>query len=164
MNRQHTQLVKRIEESGKELLDYVSHIPEDEMHSMPGGGDWSIHAIMAHVRDVEEQVFLKRAERILKEKEPPQVEDFDQEEWNKECYSAKEPLKEILADWRKARRKFLAILDKTPDKECERYAIHPYYGKISLEYMATHNYAHTLDHLHQLLERRERQLLKSLNG
>ncbi len=164
MNRQHSQLIKRIEESGKELLDYVTRLPEEELHQSPGGDEWSIHAILAHLRDTEEQVFLKRAERIQDEDAPPQVENFDQVAWNKAHYAAKEPLKKILSDWRKARRKFVALLSKTPDKEWIHYAIHPEYGKISLEWLAVHDYSHTLEHLHQLLEMREREILKSLNG
>lgn len=164
MNRQHSQLVERIESSGKELLEMLKAFTDEEMMRSPGEGEWSIHAVLAHVRDVEEQVMLRRAERILKEKEPPQVEDFDQDAWNREHYAAKEPLKEILADWRKARKKFLALLSKTPDKEWIHYAIHPYYGKISLEWLAVHDYLHTLEHLHQMLEMRERNILKALNG
>ncbi len=164
MNRQHTLLLERIEESGKELNAYVSRLSEEELFRSPGGDEWTIHAILAHLRDVEEQVFLKRTQRILHEPTAPAVEDFDQEAWNKEHYSPQEPVKKILADWRKARKKFLGLLEKTPDKEWIHYAIHPYYGKISLDWLATHNYSHTLDHLHQLLEMREREILKELNG
>ncbi len=164
MNRRHRQLIERIQESGKELSDYVSRLSEDEIRREPGDGEWSIHAILAHLRDVEEQVFLKRTQRILSEKEPPQVEDFDQETWNKEHYSPKESTKKILGEWRKARRKFLALLGKAADKEWIHYAIHPYYGKVSLDWLATHDYSHTLDHLHQLLAQREREILKQLNG
>ncbi|MGB8648115.1 MAG: DinB family protein [Anaerolineae bacterium] len=164
MNRQHTQLIERIQESSKELLDYVARLPEAELYRAPGGDEWSMHAILAHLRDTEEHVFLKRTQRILSEKEAPRVENFDQEKWNREHYSAQEPLKKILGDWRKARRKFVALLGKTPDKEWAHYAIHPEYGKISIEWLATHNYSHTLEHLHQLLERRERDILKQLNG
>ncbi len=163
MNRQHSILLERIEESGKELLAYVTRLPEEDLHHSPGGDEWTIHAILAHLRDVEEQVFLKRAQLILKEVAPA-VEDFDQEAWSAKHYSPKEPVKKILADWRKARRKFVGLLDRTPDKEWTRCAVHPYFGNISLDWLATHDYAHTLDHLHQLLEMREREILKQLNG
>ena len=164
MNRQHRLLLERIEESGKELLAYVSRLPEEELYNSRGGTEWTIHAILAHLRDTEQQVFLRRTSRILSQETPPEVEDFDQEEWNKEHYSPQEPVKKILADWRKARRKLLGLLSATSDKEWTRYAIHPYFGKISLDWLATHDYSHTLDHLHQLLEMREREILKELNG
>ncbi len=122
-----------------------------------------MHAILAHLRDTEENVFLKRLQRIVKEPEPPQVENFDQEAWNREHYSPQEPIKRILADWRKARSKFVNLLSKLPDKEWMHYAIHPEYGKISVEWLAVHDYAHTLEHLHQLLEQRESEILGELN-
>ncbi len=164
MNRQHTRLIERIEESGKELLAYVAQLPEEELRRVPAEGEWSTHAILAHLRDVESQVFLKRMQRILDEKEPPQVEDFDQEAWSQEHYSLKDPVKDIIGDWRKSRKKFIGLLSKTPDKEWIHYAIHPYYGKISIEWLATHDYSHTLEHLHQLLLQREKEILQSLNG
>ncbi len=52
MNRQHTLLLERIEESGKELNAYVSRLPEEELFRSPGGDEWTIHAILAHLRDV----------------------------------------------------------------------------------------------------------------
>ncbi len=163
MNRQHTKLIERIEASGKEFLDYVSPLPAEEIHRAPVPGEWSIHAVVAHLRDTEEHVFLKRIERILREPEPPAVENFDQVEWNRAHYSPDEPFKEIMAELRQARRKFIRALEKIPDKEWSRYAHHPEYGKISIEWLALHDYVHTLDHLHQILELRERAILKELN-
>lgn len=164
MNRQHSLLVNRIDESGKELLDYLAQIPEDEINRSPAEGEWSVHAIMAHLRDVEQQVFLKRIQIILTQPEPANVEDFDQDVWNKDHYDPSEPLKKIISEFRAARRKELALLRGMPDLRWSSYCIHPHYGKISVEYIATHNYSHTLDHLHQMLERREQDLIRQLNA
>ncbi len=163
MNRQHRQLIERIEASGKEFLDYVSQLPAEELHRIPAPGEWSMHGVIAHVRDTEEHVFLKRIQRILQASEPVSVENFDQVEWNFTHYSPDEPLQKIVADLKKARRKFVRALEKTPDKEWSRYALHPEYGKISVEWLALHDYSHTLEHLHQMLELRERALLQELN-
>ncbi len=163
MNRQHTKLIERIEASGKEFLDYVAQLPAEELGRAPAPDEWSIHAVIAHLRDTEEQVFLKRLQRIQREPEPPAVENFDQVEWNRAYYSPDEPLKQIVTRFRQARRKFIRLLEKTPDRDWANYAFHPEYGKISVEWLALHNYSHTLDHLHQLLELRERELLKELN-
>lgn len=164
MNRQHTQLVDRIEASGKELLDAFEHLTEEEIQRVPAIGEWSIHQTMAHVRDTEKYVFLERSRRILTETDPPIVQNFDQDEWNREHYSTKEPLKNILSDFRASRRSLVKNLRASKDKDWSHYAVHPMYGKISLEYIATHNYSHTLDHIHQLLEIHEGTLLKKLNN
>jgi hypothetical protein len=163
MNRQHAKLIVRIEASGKDLLDYIAQLPAEEIHRVPAPDEWSIHAVVAHLRDTEEQVFLKRILLIQRALEPPAVENFDQVEWNRTHYSPDEPLKKIMADLRRARRKFLRALEKTPDREWSRCGLHPEYGKISVEWLAVHNYSHNLEHLHQMVSLRDRAILMELN-
>lgn len=164
MNRQHAKLIERIEESGKDLVSYLARLPEEDIQRVPAPNEWSIHAVLAHLRDTEQHVFLKRTKRILGATEPPNVENFDQDQWNREHYSPEEPRKKIVAEFHAARHGLLRLLRKTTDKDWSRWAVHPEYGKISIEWLATHNYSHTLEHLHQLLELREKELLKELNG
>ncbi len=164
MNRQHATLIDRIEQSGQDFLKYLGQLSDEEIHQAPSPNEWSIHAIAAHMRDTEQHVFLKRLRRILNADAPPAVENFDQEEWSREHYSADEPVKKIARDFRAARRQQVNLLKKVRDKDWARWAVHPHYGKISIEWLETHNYAHTLEHLHQLLEIQERGLLKKLNG
>jgi DinB superfamily len=163
MDRAHSKLIERIEESGKELLAYLSQLTDEEFYRVPGPNEWSIHAILAHLRDTEQQVFLTRTKRILQTAEPPTVENFDQDQWNRDHYLSTEPRKKIVAEFKAARRGLLRLLRKTTDEDWSRWAVHPEYGKISIEYLATHDYSHTLDHLRQLLEMREVALLKELN-
>jgi len=164
MNRAHARLTDRIEESGKDLISYLAQLTDEEIHRVPAPNEWSIHGVLAHLRDTEQHVFLKRTKRILGAAEPPSVENFDQEQWNRDHYSPEEPRKKIIGEFRRARRGVLQLLRKTTDKDWSRWAMHPEYGKISIEWLATHNYSHTLEHLHQLLEMREKALLKELNG
>lgn len=164
MNRYHRTLLDRLEANGKDFLDHLARLSEEEIHRVPAPNEWSIHAVVAHLRDTEQHVFLERAQHILSAKSPPVVENFDQDEWNREHHSPAEPRKQIVAELRAARRKFLKLLRGTRDRDWARYAVHPQYGKISLEWLVTHDYSHTLEHLHQLLELREAHLLKALNA
>jgi hypothetical protein len=163
MNRQHTRLIDRIEESGNDLVYYLAQLTDEEINRVPAPGAWSIHAVLAHLRDTEEHVFLKRTKRILDASMPPNVENFDQEQWNRDHYSPEEPKKKIISELRAARRTLLRLLRKTTDKDWSRWAVHPEYGKISIEWLATHDYSHTLEHLHQLLELKEKAILEELN-
>jgi len=163
MNRQHKMLVDQIEASGKEFLEYLSRLPEEEIHRVTAPGEWSVHVVVAHLRGTEQDVFLRRTRRILEAPAPPAVENFDQDEWNREHYSPDEPLDKIISDWRAARRKEIALLRKTLDKDWAKWAVHPEYQKISIEWLAMHNYSHTLEHLHQLLVMREQAILRTLN-
>lgn len=164
MNRQRKALVDRLEESAKEYVAYLSQIPDDELRAVPAPNEWSIHQVAAHMRDTEQHVFLVRLQRMLKE-EHPAVANFDQDEWWKQNpYQADEPIKKIISDFRAARRKFVALLRKTGDKDWKNWARHSAYGKISLDWLAMHCYHHTLEHVAQMGYAREKGILKELNG
>lgn len=54
MNRNHAKLIERIEESGKDLLSYLAQLTDEEIHHVPAPNEWSIHAVLAHLRDTED--------------------------------------------------------------------------------------------------------------
>lgn len=163
MNRQHAALIDRLDASGRDLVWYLGKLSEQEIHAVPAPNEWSIHQVMAHLRDTEQQVFLFRAQRILSE-DHPAVPNFDQEAWHRDHYSASEPLKKILSDYRAARRKLVGLLRRTRDKDWTRWAMHPEYRKISLDWLVTHDYNHTMEHLAQIGSVHEKSLLKQLNA
>jgi hypothetical protein len=163
MNRKRAALVDRIEQSGKDYVWFLSQLTPDAIAQVTAPGEWSVHQIVAHVRDTEQHVFLERLERIISEPHPS-VANFSQDEWNREHYSAAEPFAMIVSEFRAARRKFVTLLRKTSNDDWDNWAAHPEYGKISLEWLASHNYQHTLDHLAQVAALRDKALLKALNG
>ncbi len=164
MNKQHVQLIERLAASAEEVSAALKPITKEQLTRVPRPGEWTLHQALSHLRDTEVQVFAYRAARILKEPAPPMVANFDQEVWMREHYSSREPIKNIVAEFRAARRKLVKLLSATTDKDWKRYAVHPEYGKISVEYIALHAYNHTLEHLQQLLDAQEELLLKDANG
>lgn len=161
MNKQHTQLLERLEDSAAQISEAVKKLSPEELNRVPKEGEWSLHGALAHLRDTEVQVFLYRIGRILKETEPPTVASFNQEEWSAAHYSPQEPIEKILKEFRAGRRKLASQLRLTGDKDWARYAIHPEYGNIPIEYIALHTYNHTLEHLQQLLDAIEVKMLKA---
>jgi hypothetical protein len=164
MNKQHTQLLDRLEDSATQVADAVKQLSAEDLNRIPKEGEWSLHGALAHLRDTEVQVFVYRAIRILNEQEPPIVASFNQEEWSRQHYSSAEPLDKIIGEFRSGRRKLVKQLRNTKDKDWTRYAVHPEYGNISIEYIALHTYVHTLEHLQQLLDAQERNVLKAANS
>lgn len=164
MNKQHTLLVDRLEDSANQVAEAVKKLSAEQLDRIPQEGEWSLHGAMAHLRDTDVHVFLYRTERILQEKEPPSVPAFNPDDWTRDRYSPSEPIEKIISEFRAARRKLVKLLRGTTDKDWARYAIHPEYGKIPLEYLALHTYNHTLDHLRQLLDVQEGNLLNAANG
>lgn len=106
MNRKHVALIDRLEQNGKDLW-YLAQLSEGELHAVPAPNEWTIHQIAAHMRDTEQQVFLLRARRMLAEAHPT-VQNFEQDEWwQSHPYLPSEPLKQIVAEFRVARRKLI---------------------------------------------------------
>jgi len=164
MKKQRRQLIARLEDSAREVDTAIRQIPAAQLKRAPRAGEWSLHQAIAHLRDTEAQVFAYRATRILKEKEPPIVANFNQEDWMRAHYTRDEPIQKIVSEYRAARRKLVKLLHATTDKDWTRYAVHPEYGRISLEYIALHAYNHTLEHLRQLLDAQEENLLNAANA
>jgi hypothetical protein len=163
MNKQHMQLINRLEACAVEVADAVKLLTPAQLTRVPREGEWSLHQAMAHLRDTEVQVFAYRVARIVQESAPPVVANFDQDAWMQKHYARREPMQKIVAEFRAARRKLVKHLRETADKDWARYAIHPEYGKITIEYIALHAYNHTLDHLHQLWQAREENILRAAN-
>ncbi len=163
MYRQRKLLVDRLETSGKEYARYLAELPEEQIHAVPASNEWSIHQTAAHMRDTEQYVFLIRAQRILKE-DHPVVQDFDQATWwRTHPYAPDEPLKQIIAEFRAARRKLARLLRQASAKDWNRLATHSAYGTISFDWLAMHCYHHTLEHIAQIGYLRENAVLKELN-
>jgi hypothetical protein len=161
-NRYRALWIDRLEAAGQDYVSFVKQTAQDKLDPAPGRGEWSAHQVAAHVRDTEVQVFLKRT-RLLCSQEYPDVENFDQEAWNRDHYDADEPLNKITAEFRTARRQTVRLLRAASKQDWENWALHPEYGRISLDWLLEHNYAHTLDHLAQIVRMREAVTLRALN-
>lgn len=163
MNRQRAALVDRIESSGQDFLWNLEQLSDNLMDKRVRRGEWTVHQIAAHVRDVEQQVFLRRTQLIVRD-ERPKVENFDQERWNAEHYDPREPLRKIFGEFRLARRKWIRLLRGASKRDWSNWAVHPDYGRISLDWLALHGYNHTVEHIAQVGQLREQVALQELNG
>lgn len=145
-----------MEWSGNALVQWANALTPEEWQRSPDGG-WSLHQVLAHLRDTE-ALYLERARRIRKE-EHPAIANFDQEAHMREHYDPATPVKTLIAEFRAARRAFVRLLRALPDKDWERSGVHADYGPISLEWLATHEVGHTFEHLAHLLYARDVSLL-----
>lgn len=156
------ELIDRLEASGKDFIKSLALFTADEATMPPGPNEWSAREIAIHQRDTEEQVFLLRTVRALKN-DHTLVDSFVQEEWSQAHPAEGESLTKIIADFRTARRKLIRLLRATSSREWEAYAVHPKLGKLSVGVMAEFNYSHTLNHLAQLIDIHEKAMLKKIN-
>jgi hypothetical protein len=130
-----------------DLQRYVNEIPAAQLHwHVPG--EWSAHETLAHLRDVEREVFLPRMQRVASE-DHPTLKNFDEQAWHKEHYDPQEPVTDLLADFSAARRQEIMLLDSQPD--WSRWGLHEKRQKrYTLDFMAHYAFRHTWEHLNQI--------------
>ena len=67
-------------------------------HTQPlEAGGWNIHQVIAHMRDVNQHVYLPRLHRIIDE-ENPMFENFDGDAWMAEHYQPLEPIGKLSSE------------------------------------------------------------------
>lgn len=124
----------------------------------PAPGKWSIHEIVCHMRDAEREGYLYRYSRILAE-DNPTLPDVDGDKLALERQYSRLNLREVLRDWRAARKEVLAILKKVKPDQWQRIGTHELLDPMSLETVlqrqALGNDEAHLDQIENIKKRRE---------
>lgn len=98
----------------------------------PAPGKWSIHEIVCHMRDAERLGYLHRYTEILA-KDNPTFPDVDGDALALERQYRRLNLREVLRDWRAARKESLALLKRVAGGQWTRIGTHELAGPMSLE-------------------------------
>ena len=98
----------------------------------PAPGKWSIHEIVCHMRDVERLGYLYRYTEILT-KDNPTFPNVDGDVLAQERQYRRLNLRDVLRDWRAARKDCLAVLKKVKETQWARIGMHETAGPMSLE-------------------------------
>lgn len=126
---QHLAIVRSTPDRLKAAL---MNVPKKLLTWRPAPGKWSIHEIVCHMRDSERLGYLHRYTQILT-KDNPTFPDVDGDALALEGQYRRLNLREVLRDWRAARKECLALLRKTKAKEWTRMGSHETAGAMSLE-------------------------------
>ncbi len=107
-------------------------VPKKLLTWRPAPGKWSIHEIVCHMRDAERLGYLYRYTTILAE-DNPALPDVDGDQLALERQYDRMALREVLRDWRAARKEVLGILKKVGADQWGRMGTHESLGPMSLE-------------------------------
>jgi hypothetical protein len=145
----HTYLFSGLRNAPRQLKKDMSAIVDAFMPMKPG--EWNLHQIVFHMRDVNAEVYLPRLKRIVEEWNPT-FENFDGKQWMATHYDAGENLDDMVdelatqcvetADW----------LESLPETDWERLGTHPSLGTHALEWWADRTLKHIEEHLAQVRE------------
>jgi uncharacterized damage-inducible protein DinB len=147
-----------IQSTPDNLKSALKGVPKKLLVWRPAPGKWSIHEIVCHMRDAERNGYLVRYGKILAE-DNPTLPDVDPDKLVQERQYDRMDLREVVRDWRAARRETLAVLRKVTEQQWGRVGTHPSLGPMSLEAIlmrqATRNDEGHLAQIETIKKRRE---------
>jgi uncharacterized damage-inducible protein DinB len=114
------------------LKGALAGVPKKLLTWRPAPGKWSIHEIVCHMRDAEREGYLYRYRKVLAE-DNPLLPDVDGDRLALERQYGRMKLREVVRDWRAARKEVLAVLRKVKAVQWERIGTHESLGPMSLE-------------------------------
>lgn len=139
-------LINRFGEAAREFCDSCETVG-DPFVKVDGEGDWTLHQIASHTRDVEKLVYAERIYRTLNE-EKPQFENFDADEWMAAHYNRQEPLAEILHEFANDVNELCVVLaDLTRDAWSRESRHEALGGGLTLQLWVERSLAHIEEHL-----------------
>jgi hypothetical protein len=120
-------LLERLEAVVPELADALAAIPASRWWTPIDGGR-SVHAQLAHLRDLERHAALARLRRLLAE-DMPSFETWMSPEWDTTLYRPDEPVTDILADYAGLREAELQLLRGLAPADWARAGRHATLGR-----------------------------------
>lgn len=113
-------------------------------------GDWTVHQIAAHARDVDQFVYGMRIRRTMSE-ENPLFQNFDGNAWMAEHYRSDEPLAKILKELSASIQDLHLALTAMPVEGWSRESSHESMGGgMTLQVWVERSLAHIEEHLQTL--------------
>lgn len=121
-----------VQSTPERLKAALAGVPKKLLAWRPAPGKWSIHEIVCHMRDAERYGYLLRYTKILGE-DNPTFPDVDGDKLALERQYDRLNLREVLRDWRGARKEVLAVLKKLKPERWRLIGTHETAGPMSLE-------------------------------
>lgn len=115
-------------------------------HEPLAQGDWNVHQVAVHVRDVDKLVYGHRARRTANEPNP-EFQPFDGDAYMADHYSTTEPLNQILDELRANVSALATMLRELPAEAWSRASHHATLGHgFTLQAWVERDLAHIEEH------------------
>src|SRR3954452_6718459 len=148
--RDKLRLLANLRSFPNELDDLAVGLTDDELRWRPIPNKWSITEILAHLRDVERDVFQIRLGRALNE-DTPTYELWDQERAARERNYLEGSGHAALVEFRALRTQTADTLEGVALEHWDRVGVHPERGALTVEQQVVRQIRnHDLSHLVQM--------------
>ena len=144
------ELTTRLRLAGDDLAWAVRNVSSTDLHYKPNETEWSVHEHLAHLRDMEREVYLP----LLRWATVPDMLDpldYNRREWHEHRYNPEETTADILYDYSRMRDEELAIFREMSDVTWMRYRTDTRWGPLTCQWIAELMYRHVLDHLQGIM-------------
>jgi hypothetical protein len=138
-------LMKRLEDSANAFR--AESLAVKDPHAPIEAGEWNVHQIAVHTRDVDKLVYGLRTRRTAIE-DNPEFPNFDGDAYMAENYDADESLSELLDGFVQSVRALVEWLRSLPVEAWSRESRHTTLGTgFTLQSWVEKNLAHIEEHL-----------------
>jgi hypothetical protein len=137
-------MIARLEEAARDFRA-ACEVVNDPFAKVEG--EWTLHQIASHTRDVEKLVYGMRIQQTLNETNP-EFKNFDADEWMAAHYNQRESLAQILDEFTKNVTDLCATLRNLPQEAWSRESRHEAIGNgLTLQLWVERSLAHIEEHL-----------------
>ena len=148
------ELTSRLRSATEDIAWSVRGLPGDTADYKPADHEWSIREHLAHLADMEQQVYLP----LLRWATVPDMLDpldYNRREWHERRYHPNAPLASLLDDLSRMRDEELAIFREMTDVLWTRWRTDTRWGPLTCQWIAEVMYRHALDHLQGIMALRQ---------
>ncbi len=142
-------IVERLAEAAREFC--AACLAVNDPHTIVDG-DWTLHQIASHTRDVDKLIYGARIRQTLND-DNPEFKSFDADAWMDGHYNREESLAEILDEFSTNVNELCKILSGLPREAWSRVSRHETIGgDLSLQLWVERSLAHIEEHLQALIK------------
>ena len=142
-------LLSALEGVVNELSKTVEGTPSGAWHLPFGSGSHTPHYTLAHLRELESQVFAIQLPHLLDE-DTPLLPVFDSASWMASHYKPEEPAQVIMEDFANLRQHELNWLCDVSPEGWSHTARHPWWGVHTLQWWVELQLDYSYQHLREL--------------
>lgn len=148
------ELTSRLRQATDDIAWAVRGLLSPRIEYRPDDNEWTIHEHIAHLRDMEQEVYLP----LLRWATVPDMLDpldYSRREWHEQRYRADEPVAAIVDQYARMRDEELSIFRDMTDAAWLRYRTDTRWGPLTCQWLAELMYRHALDHLQCIMALRQ---------
>jgi len=149
MSEEHRKGIDRIRALPAALEEAVKGMTDIQLDTPYREGGWTVRQVVHHLADAHLNAFL-RMKCILTEQKPV-IKTYDQNAWAALPDTLEMPIGVSLEILRGLHDRWAMLLDRVPDGEWARSAIHPERGEVTLESQLKIYAGHGDRHIEQIM-------------